>query len=44
MGFTNEEIAGTLDISVNTVKLQKKIAYEKLRRKLKDAVFSFLIL
>ncbi|MBN2273653.1 MAG: RNA polymerase sigma-70 factor [Bacteroidales bacterium] len=44
MGLSNEEIAKTLDISVNTVKLQKKVAYVKLRKKLKDAVFSLLFL
>lgn len=44
MGLSNEEIARTLEVSLNTVKLQKKVAYEKLRRKLKDGIFSFLFL
>ena len=35
LGHTNEKIAWTFDISVNTVKLQKKVAYEKLRKGLK---------
>ena len=30
-GFTNDDIATELSISVNTVKTQKKIAYSKLR-------------
>lgn len=35
-GFTNAEIATELDISINTVKAQKKIAYKKLKPLLKD--------
>lgn len=31
-GKSNEEIASTLNISVNTVKTQKKIAYSRLRK------------
>ena len=42
MGHTNDEIARTLEISVNTVKLQKKVAYEKLRTKLKKTVYSII--
>ncbi|NHN25301.1 RNA polymerase sigma-70 factor [Flavobacterium jejuense] len=34
--FTNTEIAEELDISINTVKAQKKIAYKRLRPLLKD--------
>ncbi|QDO95757.1 RNA polymerase sigma-70 factor [Formosa sediminum] len=34
--LTNVEIAKQLDISVNTVKAQKKIAYKRLRPLLKD--------
>jgi RNA polymerase sigma-70 factor (ECF subfamily) len=35
-GLKNNEIAEVLEISVNTVKTQKKIAYEQLRFHLKD--------
>jgi len=35
-GFTNSEIANELDISVNTVKTQKKIAYKRLKPLLRD--------
>jgi RNA polymerase sigma-70 factor (ECF subfamily) len=35
-GYTNAEIASELDISVNTVKAQKKIAYKRLNLLLKD--------
>ena len=35
-GFKNEEIAGELNVSINTIKTQKKIAYKQLRIKLKD--------
>lgn len=34
--FTNAEIAEELDISINTVKTQKKIAYKRLKPLLKD--------
>ncbi|TYQ00193.1 RNA polymerase sigma-70 factor (ECF subfamily) [Tenacibaculum adriaticum] len=34
--FTNSQIAEELNISINTVKTQKKIAYKKLRPLLKD--------
>ena len=43
MGHTNDEIAGTLDISVNTVKLQKKVAYEKLRNAFKNMLYSIIV-
>ncbi len=33
-GLKNEEIADNMDISINTVKQQKKIAYKQLREKL----------
>lgn len=36
-GFTNAEIADELDISINTVKSQKKIAYKRLKPLLKDS-------
>ena len=35
-GYTNVEIANELDISINTVKGQKKIAYKRLKPLLKD--------
>ena len=35
-GYTNAEIASELDISINTVKTQKKIAYKRLKPLLKD--------
>ncbi len=41
-GLTNREIADELNISLNTVKLQKKIAYRKLRDILGLAVLIFL--
>jgi len=37
-GLTNPEIADQLNISINTVKTQKAIAYKQLRIKLKDLV------
>jgi RNA polymerase sigma-70 factor (family 1) len=37
-GLKNHEIAEDMNISVNTVKLQKKIAYRKLRKLLESAV------
>jgi len=43
-GQSNDEIAGTLEISVNTVKLQKKVAYEKLRNKLRNRIYNFFFL
>jgi RNA polymerase sigma-70 factor (ECF subfamily) len=42
-GLTNPEIADELNISVNTVKTQKKIAYSKLKHKL-GPVFSGILL
>lgn len=41
-GLKNVEIAEELDISINTVKLQKKIAYKLLREKLGKTVFLIL--
>ncbi len=35
-GLKNEEIAGEMDISLNTVKLYKKNAYKSLRAKMKN--------
>ena len=43
-GYTNPEIAESLDISVNSVKTLKKIGYSKLREKLKDNIFLLLLL
>ena len=42
-GLKNNEIAENLNVSVNTIKLQKKIAYQKLREELKHSVFSLLL-
>ena len=42
-GLKNPEIAEELNISVNTVKTQKKIAYGKLKTKLKPVEYSFLL-
>ena len=43
-GYKNNEIAEELNISVNTVKLHKKLAYESLKKELKNTIFSFLLL
>jgi RNA polymerase sigma-70 factor (ECF subfamily) len=43
-GMKNREIAVELDISVNTVKLQKKIAYRRLREMLKPSILLILVL
>jgi len=43
-GLKNKEIAKTLDISENTVKTQKKIAYSKLKNKLSKTMLNFLFL
>lgn len=43
-GLKNPEIAEDLNISVNTVKLQKKIAYKHLREKLGNLFFTSLFL
>jgi RNA polymerase sigma-70 factor (ECF subfamily) len=42
-GLKNPEIAEKLQISVNTVKTQKKIAYAKLKDQLQPHFFSFLL-
>ena len=42
-GLKNNEIAESLQISINTVKLQKKIAYRKLREILNPSLFFFLL-
>jgi RNA polymerase sigma-70 factor (ECF subfamily) len=42
-GLKNKEIAKTLDISENTVKTQKKIAYSKLKKKLSPIVNGILL-
>ena len=42
-GKNNNEIAEALNISVNTVKTQMKIAYKTLREKLKQEQFSLLL-
>ena len=41
-GFKNSQISEELSISINTVKTQKKIAYQKLRPVLK-VMFTFII-
>jgi RNA polymerase sigma-70 factor (family 1) len=43
-GLTNNDIAEDMQISINTVKLQKKIAYKKLRGKLKPLLFTLLLM
>lgn len=42
-GLKNPEIAEELNISVNTVKTQKKIAYSKLKSKLKASEYAVLL-
>jgi RNA polymerase sigma-70 factor (ECF subfamily) len=43
-GLKNNEIAEDLKISINTVKLQKKIAYKQLREKLTPSLFAIFLL
>jgi RNA polymerase sigma-70 factor (ECF subfamily) len=43
-GYTNNEIAAELDISINTVKTLQRAGYSKLREKLKENAFVLLIL
>jgi RNA polymerase sigma-70 factor (ECF subfamily) len=43
-GLKNNEIAEDMQISINTVKLQKKIAYKQLREKLKSSLYIFFLL
>ena len=43
-GLKNKEIADELDISENTVKTQKKIAYAKLKERLSPMLFSWLLM
>ena len=42
-GFKNEEIAQNMQISINTVKLYKKIAYKQLRTKISTIPILLLI-
>lgn len=42
-GLKNQEIADELDISINTVKTQKKIAYSKLKQKLEPRFEAVLL-
>lgn len=42
-GLKNPEIAEELNVSVNTVKTQKKIAYSKLKSKLKPSEYLLLL-
>ena len=42
-GLKNQEIADELNISINTVKTQKKIAYAKLKQKLEPSFATLLI-
>jgi RNA polymerase sigma-70 factor (ECF subfamily) len=43
-GLKNQEIANELKISINTVKLQKKIAYKQLRENLSSSLLTLLFL
>lgn len=43
-GFSNEEAANQLNLSVNTIKTQKQRGLQVLRRKLKPSDFSMLLL
>jgi RNA polymerase sigma-70 factor (family 1) len=43
-GLKNNEIAKDMQVSVNTVKLQKKIAYRQLREKLKPSLYISLFI
>jgi RNA polymerase sigma-70 factor (family 1) len=43
-GLANNEIAENMQISINTVKLYKKIAYKELREKLGSSPFLLLLL
>jgi RNA polymerase sigma-70 factor (family 1) len=43
-GLKNNEIAEQMQISINTVKLQKKIAYKQLRDKLKPSFYISLFI
>ncbi|MCT4590443.1 MAG: sigma-70 family RNA polymerase sigma factor [Carboxylicivirga sp.] len=43
-GYGNNEIAISLNISINTVKTLKKNAYAKLREKLRDNFFALVLL
>lgn len=42
-GYSNEEISQELDISINTVKLYKKLAYNRLRSGLNSTICLFLL-
>jgi RNA polymerase sigma-70 factor (ECF subfamily) len=42
-GLRNQEIADELNISINTVKTQKKIAYSKLKQKLEPRLEPLLL-
>jgi len=44
VGYKNEQISKELNISINTVKTQKKIAYKKLREILKSPYAELLII
>jgi RNA polymerase sigma-70 factor (ECF subfamily) len=43
-GLKNNEIAEHMQVSINTVKLQKKIAYKRLREKLKPSLYISLFI
>ena len=43
-GYTWEEIAERLEISINTVKTQKSRSYKFLREKLGDSIHSIILL
>ena len=42
-GLKNQEIADELNISINSVKTQKKIAYSKLKQKLEPSLTPLLL-
>lgn len=44
MGLKNKEVADELDLSINTVKMHKKIAYKKIRGSVSSEMMSLLIL
>jgi len=42
-GLKNQEIADELDISLNTVKTQKKISYSKLKQRMSSVMYSLFL-
>lgn len=43
-GLKNEEIASDMGLSINTIKLYKKIAYEQLRNKVGEIISVFILI